>query len=365
MKKAMKIGIDARELISGKTTGIGRFLLEFLKVARSCGKFEFVLFGNRHTDFESPELKGYKKIVIDEYLTILWDQFQLKKAIEQNKIDIFFSPYYKFPLMSSAPCVISIFDITYLLIEPYKNQWINKFYRRNFLKLAEKKAKKILTISHNTKHDLVKLLNLPKEKIEVVYLSVNEKFKPQEKVAIERVRSKYNIGKKYILYVGNSKPHKNLNRLIDAYNFLPEIIKKEYLLVLAGVGSEVNGQGAEVRIIRYVSEEDLPAVYSGAELFIFPSLYEGFGLPPLEAMACGCPVLSSNASCMPEILGDACIYFDPLNAREISAEIEQILCDASLKNGLKEKGLIKVKEYVPAKIAQKTIDVIDSVFKRN
>jgi glycosyltransferase involved in cell wall biosynthesis len=368
MKDAIKIGIDIRELEKGKLTGIGRFLIEFLKEAKNYKEFKFILFGNQDTDFSNDSLESYEKIGINEKLTFLWDQFKLKNALKENKIDLFFSPYYKAPLFSEIPLIISLFDLIYFKVEPYKNQLNNKFYIKYFINLVAKKAIKIITISNDTQNDLIKLLNLPKEKIKVVYLSVSENFYHRGLQEIEGIKKKYNINKKYILYIGNSNPHKNLTRLVEAYTLLPDKTKKEYELVLAGVGNFFNSQLSTCclttlnsKLLGFVPDQDLPALYSGAELFVFPSLYEGFGLPPLEAMACGCPVASSNTSCMPEILGEACVYFDPFSPEEMSLVIHRILNDSGLAGVLKTKGLARAAVYDPEKTCSGIIKVMESV----
>lgn len=364
MKDAIKIGIDIRELEKGKLTGIGRFLIEFLKRAKNNKEFEFMLFGNQNTDFSNVVLDGYKKTVVNEEFTFFWDQFKLKNVLTENNIDFFFSPYYKISLFSKVPSIMSLFDLTYLTTEPYKNQLKNKFYIKNFIKLTGKRARKVLTISHSSKNDLIQLLNLPKEKIEVVHLSVSENFYPRNFKEIEAVKKKYNIGKKYLLYTGNSNPHKNLNRLFNAYHLLPKNIKNEYSLVLAGVGNfAANLLPSAFYLLPFASDDDLPALYSGASLFVFPSLHEGFGLPPLEAMACGCPVISSNTSSMPEVLGDACLYFNPYNIKEISLKMAELLRNNELIKEYINKGIERVKMFSAEKMTQKLIEIFKTMEK--
>jgi len=369
----MNIGIDCREL-RNYITGIGRILLEFLEEIKGHHKdFNFILFGNQHTDslLFQDVFKNYKKVIIKEKFTLWWDQIQLKNAIKKNNIDVFFSPYYKIPLLTKTKTILSIFDVTYLLVEPYNTYFKSKLYLKNFIKLASKKAQKIITCSNYTKNDLLKILNSPKEKIEVVYLGVSSKFKIiHEKNKIELVKKKYGIDNKYILYVGNLKPHKNVKRLVDAYNLLPETIKREYNLVLAGGQSKRLTKGNKQLGLRdlqstifvgHILDEDLPALYSSAELFAFPSLYEGFGLPPLEAMACGCPVVSSNTSSMPEVLGDAALFFNPYHVEEMSLAIGQMLKDENLRKMYRQKGLDRAKLFTSERMTNKILNVFKSV----
>lgn len=355
-----KIGIDAREL--KKITGISRILTYLLQYEKLYSEFKIFLFGNQYTNFNNINEK-IVYVTINEKITLLWDQILLNNAIKKYEIDLFFSPYYKFPLLTDIPSIISIHDITYLLIEPYRNQIKNKFFIKNFIKIAAKKVKKIITCSNSTKKDLCKILNIEEDKIEIIYDAVSNEFSPKDKQDVLKVKNKYNINKKYILYVGNSKPHKNLNRLIQAYELLPKEIKEEYMLILIGVESSslIKYQVENVKLIKTVNNEELISFYSGADLFVFPSLYEGFGLPPLEAMACGCPVVVSNISSISEILEDAAVYFNPYSIDEISKTIAKVLLDEDLKKRLRDKGFLQKAKFSIEKMCSKYLQIFKSV----
>jgi glycosyltransferase involved in cell wall biosynthesis len=356
----MKILIDCRE-IQKNTTGIARFLLSLFKGIKSFNiEYEFLLLGNQYTDFERKELDGYEKIVVEEKNTFYFDQVVILQVIKEQKIDLFFSPYYKFPVFTKVPVTTSIFDVMYLVLDEYKND-IKNIYRKNFIKLTYKKVNKVITSSNFAKNEIMKVLNLPDEKIDVVYLSVDEKFKPQPAEKIKEIKEKYGISKNYILYVGNAKPHKNLNRLLSAWQLIDEEIKKDYILVLAGVGQKFCYKDEDILIIPFVSEEELPVLYTGATVFVFPSIYEGFGLPPLEAMACGCPVVCSNVSSMTEILGDACLYFNPYDVNQISKTILEILHSETLREKLRKEGFEKVKSYSLEKMVNSLIKIFESI----
>ncbi len=365
----MKIGVDFREL-SSSTTGIGRILVEFFREAKAYEKdFDFILFGNQATNFLSPPhvFESYKKVVIKEKWTFWWDQIQLSNEIKRNHIDLFFSPYYKLPLLTKAKSIISVFDLTYLLVKPYSHHLRNRLYIKNFIKMASRKAKKIITSSHHTKSDLKALLNLPEEKIEVIYPRISPEFRRvQDRKRIDSLSKKYGIHKKYILYVGNFKPHKNVQSLVDAYHHLPDLLKREYSLVLCGgelkslelkFEREKPGDFQSIISIEQLADEDLPSLYSSAELFVFPSFYEGFGFPPLEAMACGCPVVSSHASSLPEILGNAALFFNPYQVEEISKTAKLILENKGFRESLREKGLERAKFFASARMTEKLISV--------
>jgi glycosyltransferase involved in cell wall biosynthesis len=356
----MKVLVDCRE-IQKNTTGIARFLLSLFKGIKSFDiEHKFLLLGNQYTDFERKELDGYEKIVVEEKNTFYFDQVTILQVIKEQKIDLFFSPYYKFPVFTKVPVITSIFDVMYLVLDEYKND-IKNIYRKNFIKLTYKKVKKVITSSNFAKNEIIEVFNLPNEKIDIVHLSVDEKFKPQPVEKIKEIKEKHGISKNYILYVGNAKPHKNLNRLLSAWRLIDKKIKKDYILVLAGVGQKFCYKDESILIIPFVSEEELPLIYSGATVFVSPSIYEGFGLPPLEAMACGCPVISSNTSSMPEVLGDACLYFNPYDVNQISKTILEILHSETLREKLQKKGFEKVKFYSLEKMVNSLIKIFKSV----
>jgi len=352
----MKVLFDCRE-IQKNTTGIARFLLSLFRGIKNFNiEYEFLLLGNQYADFGRKELDGYEKIVVEEKNTFYFDQITILQIIKEQKIDLFFSPYYKFPVFTTVPVITSIFDVMYLVLDEYKND-IKNIYRKNFIKLTYGKVNKVITSSNFAKNKIMKVLNLPDEKISVVYLSVDEKFKPQSAEKIKEIKEKYGISKNYILYVGNAKPHKNLNRLLSAWQLVDEKIKKDYVLVLAGVGQKFCYKDEDILIIPFVSEEELPILYSGATVFVFPSVYEGFGLPPLEAMACGCPVISSNTSSMPEALSDACLYFNPYDVKEMSSIIQKVLESKLLQDELRQKGIQRAKLFTTEKMATNLINI--------
>ena len=368
----MRVGIDVRELEKGKVTGIGRYLLDFLKFASKDKKeWEFVLFGNQATeiDLEAPNLK---KIFISEYLTSWWDQVKLPHYLKKEKIDIFLTPYLKAPLLTPCKLVVIINDLIPFLSPGYQRlkNLPRRVYFRNLGRRAVKRADKIITISQHSKKDILKIFQIPEEKIEVISLSVNEKYHPITS-NLGKITSKYGIGGKFIFYFGNFNPHKNVKTLIEAYYRLPQEMRDEYQLVLGGrrdkqclmLEEMVKHLKLEKRIIftGFISEEDLPAIYSAAELFVFPSLYEGFGLPPLEAMACGTPVITSNTTSLPEVVGKAGILINPYKVDEIKFAIIKVLTDSTLRNDLVQKGLERAKRFTPEKTARQFLAVLAEV----
>ncbi|MBU0952733.1 MAG: glycosyltransferase family 4 protein [Elusimicrobia bacterium] len=356
----MRIGIDCREL-TGRLTGISRILINLLRyISENDSPNEFVLFGNQKTKFDYDFLKNAKfdKKVINSNIAFLWDQFQLKNALVENKVDLFYSPYYKMPVFTKIPSIISLLDLTYFVVEPYSNKLFYNMYLKFLIKMVSGKAKKVITCSEYSKRDIVNILGIPEQKIEVIYLGISERFQPAGQNEITSLKSRYNLEKKYILYTGNKNEHKNLNRLVSAFNLLPDDMKSRYHLVLAGVDQhhyKVDG----VKALGHINDDDLPILYSGAHLLVIPSLYEGFGLPALEAMACGCPVISSNTSSMPEIFGSAPLYFNPFSTLDIKNRMVEVLDNEALASEMRQKGFERVKIFTIENMSKKFIKVFE------
>jgi len=355
------IAVDCREFQRGKITGIGRFLRNFISyAARARGGWRFILLGGPETEIPAGLGPNVGAAVIDHRDARLWEQAGLPALLKRERCGLFFSPYYKTCLFTSVPSVVTIHDLTSLIYPGYCSF---PFFYRRLMRLYAGKAAAVMTDSLNSKKDIERILGIDPDKISVVNGSVDRSFF-YERMDTAAVKSRYGIPGRYILCVGNSNPHKNLDGLVKAYAGLPEGIKKEYSLVLAGAGQDAlfpeHRTDASCIVCGHVADEDLPALYSGASLFVFPSFYEGFGLPPLEAMACGCPVASSSAACMPEILGDACVYFDPSDTGAMRRVMLGALKDAGLAAVLKMKGSARAALYTPDKICTGALEVLES-----
>lgn len=355
----MRIGIDARELRRGQMTGIGRFLRNLLYgLLKADSVNEYFLFGYPDLDF-SADAKNLTIITREQAHTLFWDQVYLPSAIRDNGIDVFFSPYYKVPLFAGCPVVLTHHDFTMFSFPEYRERYVYNTALKAAMRLFTGKAAKVVCETEYTQREIMRYFSLPPEKAAVIVESIGSGFVPCPAEKIARVRKIFKLEKRYLLYVGNANPHKNLEGLVAAYFGLPGDGAVKYDLVLAGVGPSFSAAGG-VRCLGHVPDDDLPALYSGAELFVFPSFSEGFGLPPLEAMACGCPVLSSSAACLPEVLGDACLYFDPRNTSEMSSKIAEALNDGELRAVLRRKGAERAGFYASKNSAAELLGVFRS-----
>jgi glycosyltransferase involved in cell wall biosynthesis len=364
----MKIGIDAREFVAGRITGIGRFLWHFLQQATtSKNQHEYVLFCNQKTHIPH-DLPRLKKVIITENIRQVWDQILLPLNIAREKIDVFLTPYFKAPLFLSSKMVLIINDLIPLFF-PEEHRLFKRLYFRFMSAATARRATRIMTISEHSRGDIARFLRLPADKIMVIHLGVEERFKSSY-IKKEEIRRKYSLPQKFILYVGNLSPHKNVRGLIKSYASLPVSLRDNYPLVLGALRSdkyfsEINKVIREMELIQnvfftdYIEHKDLPSVYRISSVFAFPSFYEGFGLPPLEAMACGCPVVSSNTSSMPEVLGDAALFFNPYHIEEMSQAIRLMLEDENLRKGFSQKGLERAKLFTIEKMTSGMLDILE------
>jgi glycosyltransferase involved in cell wall biosynthesis len=369
----MRIGIDIRELRKDSHTGIGRYILNFIDVtSRNRKDYQLYLYGNQLSTIDRLPSSCTVKI-IPERLRCWWDHITLAKQLKKDSIDLFLSPYYKAPFFTKCPVIITIHDVMFLYITQRKVpwKWLYNMLFKFSARLIAKKAQFIITDSQNSKSEIIKLLKIPEGKIKVIYLGVSPLFHPiEDRNYIEQIKQKYKIIGRYLFYLGNFKPHKNVNRLIKAYHMLQQDYKNQYCLVLAGKKDDnllnVLNIARELKIEEYIqyigtpAEEDLPALYSAATIFVIPSLAEGFGLPAIEAMACGTPVIAGNGGSLPEIVGNAGIIVDSQNTEEIFKAINKLISDYNLCNLLINKGLLRAKEFNHVQAAEKIITLIDT-----
>ena len=285
----------------------------------------------------------------------------------REKADLFHSPHYVAPVLKIRPLVVTIHDAIHLLYPQYLPNRLAHVYARFMFRNAAR-AEHILTVSEWSKRDLGGLLGVPESRITVTHLAADPLFRPLPGSSWNGDHEKrFRIRRPYVLFVGNFKPHKNVTGLIRVFRRLN--LAKTHTLVLVGrgwdrdadLGRMVRDFSLEpcVRVLENTPPVDLNLLYNGADLFVFPSFYEGFGLPPLEAMACGTPVAASRASCIPEILGDAAHYFDPSDEEEFASAVRDMLKDSGLRREMIEKGRKRTLEFSWEKTAVETMRVYD------
>jgi len=316
-------------------------------------------------------LAGQKVQVVDVPLSpfTLRQQWAIPRTLRRLEADLYHSPFYLMPYRPGLPTLLTMYDLIPLLF-PQQVSPAARLLFRWMTALALRAASHVIAISQATRRDLQAFYHLPPRKVTTIPLAADPSFHPQPPAEIERVRRKYGLPERYLLYLGINKPHKNLVRLIDALSRLTFDVSR-FTLIIAGAWdprypepqqrAEALGLDNAIRFLGPVPEADLPALYSGATLFVFPSLYEGFGLPVLEAMACGTPVICSNTSSLPEVAGEAAVMVNPLDVDELAAAMERVLGDSALREEMSGKGVMQARRFSWERTARETLKVYESV----
>lgn len=369
--KNNKIGIISNSL-NGNKTGVGQYLYHVLKC------FIKIDNGNEYVLLNYKDNPSDLNLKIRKVDNCLYKYFSLESIhpwhlliplkTRKDSFDLVFSPAH-IPTFFSFSCayVLTVCDIIPILFP--RTCWFGKnIYYRLTLGKTLKSADRIIAISENTKNDLIKHFHVPADKISVVYLGVSNSYKRLSEEETKKIRKKYNLNFPLILHVGDLDWRKNILGLVEAFYS----VKKKNMphkLVLTGrrVPKEVSGMikslnlEKDVLFTGYVPDEDLPGLYNTADLFVYPSIYEGFGLPPLEAMACGTPVITSNTSSFPEIVQNSGIMVDPHDVDGLSNRMLEVLKNENLRKDLSEKGLIRAKQFSWEKCAEEILKIFDNV----
>lgn len=352
----MRIGIDAR-MYGPLTRGIGRYIKETilqLEELDTINEYVIFLYSENFNDY-TPKNSNFKKVLAPWKWYTLKEQVFFPILIQKYNVDIMHFPHFNVPLLYNKPYIVTIHDLILMqdtqeratTLGPIKYK-IKKLVYRQIIKHAVKKAIKIIGVSQHTSNDIHKLMHIPFSKIKTIHEGISGD-KLGKKQIDNIYKKRYNYKKPYIIYVGSAYPHKNLEKLI---NVIDDINKtRELNLLLVGKKDffykrlEDENSSKHIKFLGFIPDRELSHLFQESIAYIFPSRYEGFGLPPLEAMLQGCPVISSNASCLPEILGDAAIYFDPSSNSEMKDAILGTLNNPQLREELTKKGYEQVKKY--------------------
>ena len=310
---------------------------------------------------------------------LAWEQFTAPAAARKARVDLYHVPYFAPPYFSRVPSVITIHDVIPLRLPVYRTSPRMKAYLQLVARAAHK-ASLIITVSQHAKQDMMDALHLPAERIRVIYEAAGEEYQPvTDPETLAKARARYGVGERYIFYLGGLDHRKNVPLLVRAFAHLYQKLDDPNLqLLIAGNPDKKSGPlfpdprpvaadlGMTGQIIyRYIEEEDKPALYSGASAFVFPSYYEGFGLDPLEAMSCGAPVICSNRTSLPEVVGDAAITFDPDNIGQLVAAMQNVLTNSELAADLRARSLQQAARFNWHKTATETLAAYQEAYKRS
>lgn len=363
----MRIGIDARTY--SPSFGIGRYVLELIShVTQIDHENEYVLFMNKegfhafHT-----KLPKVHKVFVDVPIYSLAEQTKFLRALWKANLDLMHFTHFNAPLFYRRPSIVTIHDLTITFFPGKKRKsWLERFAYQRIIASIIRRAKKIISVSEHTKKDIERLYHVAAEKIAVTHEGVNPKFHPiEDPRLLEEFRTRIGVKEPFLLYTGNWRDHKNLVNLIRAFGLLKRKFNIPHLLVITGkedpwypevketvAHEKLEGQ---VRFTGIVPEEDLVLLYNAADVYVFPSFYEGFGLPALEAFACKTPVCASNTASLPEVCGDAAAYFNPRDINDMAAVIAELCQNPAEKEAFIQKGLRRVKQFSWEKMAVETL----------
>jgi len=378
----MIIGIDIRMLARGARTGVEEYAINLFSNMFCLDKsVKYKLFYNGYKkmelDYDWLELPNVELIqfkIPNRVLDFSFRVLNYPKVDELLKgVDVFFSPHIFLSSMSKkCKTVVTFHDLSFEKYPEFYSAGKNYWHFSMSPKKQAKKADQIIAVSQSTKDDLIDLYGIEPSKIKVIYSGVdNESRIVNSESRILEVRKKYNLPEKYILYLGTLEPRKNIIGLIKAFELFKKSYKLQatsYKLVIAGakgwlyedIFKAANNSSVKDDIVftGFVEDKDKSVLYGNAELFVYPSFYEGFGFPPLEAMTYGVPVITSNFSSLPEAVGDAAIMVDPYNLDELAEAMEMVLTDDKLKNFLIQKGFERMKKFNWKKCAEETLEVL-------
>lgn len=372
-----KLVVDARMIVS---SGIGVYIQNYVIYILEKNLFNVVLLGNIST------LKKFfghypncEFIEADFPIYSIKEQIHLPKLIPQ--CDLFWSPHYNTPLLpiKAKKRVISVADTAHITLSRFfKFSLAKRLYSNLVLRIGTYISDEIITISNFSKEEILRYTSVRENKLHVVYLGVDGNLfgKKTDQLVQERVKKQYRLPDKFLLFVGNIKPHKNLKSLIESFATIMDNLPDLNIVIVGKREGFITGdtelfekidKNIELKerifFTGYVETEDLPTIYSLAQLFVFPSVYEGFGFPPLEAMSTGTPVAASNAASIPEICQDGAIYFDPFNIEKMAKSIFSLASDSILRDKLIKNGFTISKSYQWDTSCSQFVTILKSLVK--
>lgn len=364
----MRIALDCRSVFKGHG-GIGSHAEKLARVLTDADKKSTYLLLTTSrlqetlTKQKNTVQLSFEAGMIDQN----WEQLKLPDILKENKIDLYHNTCFSLPVVNTVKYRVStIHDIVFRTIPELVDDSLRD-YLDHWTEHAAKVADKIITVSEYSKNEIVKYYKISPDKISVIYNGIAPEFTKASTEKIEAVRKKYKIPETFVFYLGSIEPKKNIDLLFDAYRILPQNLKTTCPLVLAGGrgGKSYDLESAvrkrnlqkQIMLLGYVDDLDVVPLLSAASVFVYPSRYEGFGLPPLEAMACKTPAIVSNASCLPEVVGDAALIADANSPEDLMGKIKIILKDEDLRRNYSKKGYQRSKEFTWKKAAEQTLKI--------
>ena len=359
---SIKIGIDL-SITRTNRAGTGVYASSLYEALRRIdAENQYVVFAD-----EYPQPMGQQKTLRSRagviYHDLLWNHVILPLKARRAGVDILIMPANIAPVFSPCPTMVFIPDMLPITHPQHFTFWWGH-YARQLMPVSARRSARVLTDSESAKQDIVRLCHVPPEKVVVTYLAASSAFHPVSEAEIAAVKAKYKLNERFILAVCTLEPRKNIKRLIQAYAQQAGLLPPVQLVHAGSKGwfyddilaeAQRSGVADSVSFLGHVPLDDLVGLYNAAAVFVYPALYEGFGLPTLEAMRCGCPVITSNTSSLPEVVGEAGLLIDPLDVSQLAAAIQRVLGDAALAETMRRLGLARAGRFSWERTAQETL----------
>lgn len=382
----MKIGIEAQRIFRKKKHGMDMVALELIRNLQSIDtENEYLIFVKPDVDDTViKESANFKIVKLEGGFYPIWEQIALPRAAKNSGCELLHCTSNTAPIFTSIPLVVTLHDIIYMESSYLKilrgtgtlYQKFGNVYRKIFVPKIVKKSKKIITVSHFEKNRIGQFFGMGNDpRLEAVYNGVSEHFKPvTDQMELKRVKEKYHLPDRYFFFLGNTDPKKNTKGTLKAYSDFLKQTGSDIKLVMLDYDrpelekllDEIGNKNLinKILLTGYVVNTDLPAIYCQSDLFLYPSLRESFGIPMLEAMGCGVPVITSNTSSMPEVAGDGALIIDPFKPEEITTAMVNILSDNELKSDLIRKGLVQAAKFSWKAMAENVLKIYQGMEKK-
>lgn len=374
----MHVGLNAHLLSLSRNyrgAGINSYIYYVLKnLRRVDSDYRYVVFlSERRFVDEWLRLRYTRWPTHRPVVRILWEQLVQPIALRRAGVDLLHAMAFTAPLAAPCPFVVTIYDLSFLRFPEAFQPW-NRRYLSYFTALSARRARRVIVISESTKRDVVDMLGVPSERVDVAYCGVDEIFQPLSAAEVAHFRSQRAMPERFILFLGTLEPRKNVQHLIRAYGRWRKVEPDTPKLVVAGgkgwyydqIFAEVERLGltGEVIFPGYVPQEELPLWYNAADLFVYPSRFEGFGLPVLEAMACGTPVVTTDVASLPEVAGDAALVVSPDDEAQLVEAIRRALTDEALRQEMRTRGLAQAVAFTWEGTARQIVATYDRALRR-
>lgn len=375
-REDLRVGINAQIVTFAanyRQAGVSRFTQQLIQALQLRDRTNsYTVFVNEtanQNDFRNSDNMRFMQSHLPTskpMVRIVWEQLLLPAIVRANDLDVLHCPVNVAPMMAPCATALTIHDLTFLVFpDRFKRERRN--YLRALTRVSARRARRIMTDSAHTKQDVIRLLGVPPDKIDVVYPGLDEAFHRPSQEDVAAFRARHNLPDRFIFNSGTIEPRKNIDQLVRAYGLLVKRGLKSCPLIIGGgtgwlaegVFAEVERQelGDQIKFLGYVDQAELPLWYAAASLFVYPSLYEGFGLPPLEAMACGTPVITSSASSLPEVVGSAGITVDPTSVDDLASAITEVLESQEKRELMTQAGLRQAATFSWDEAARQTVAV--------